>query len=256
MSAGRSVLLFLVSCAMVLAVAPTLRAEEPSPPPAPDATKTDAARASRLQGTAILGRNRPVTGATILVRASSRPGEMYVTATDAKGAFRLDGLPDGTYDVEFRRDGFETLKKEKIEVRFPFRAIVEVTMKPLAQPGSLPARSAGSDATASGSLKLEGIAVGQDGRGLSDVLVRLVRTDAAADPREVRSGEDGTFTLDALAPGAWELESRALAFLTVRADLSLVTSSHLRLVLVPQPTTYEPPPEDLIPTEEPIPPPG
>jgi len=50
---------------------------------------------------------------------------------DESGAFHVDGLPEATYTVEFRRDGLETVRKQGVTLRFPFRGIVEVVMKPL-----------------------------------------------------------------------------------------------------------------------------
>ena len=70
---------------------------------APDTEKVT--QGSRLQGAALLGRNRHVVGATVLIRRSDETSRFFVTASDSKGRFRVDGLPDGDYRVEVRREG-------------------------------------------------------------------------------------------------------------------------------------------------------
>ncbi len=232
------------------------RESAPASAPIMETATIQPPRVALLQGTAILARNRPVAGATVLVRATSRVGDLYLTSTDAKGAFRLDDVPDGAYDVEFLRDGLLPIRKDKVDVRSPFRSIVEVTMKTSTGTAPAAARAGGTAAQAPGSLKLHGSVGGRDGRPMSDVPIRLVRRDAAMDPREARTGPDGLFEVDGLAPGEFTLESRGLGVLPVRADLRLDASARIRLVLVPQPTLYEPSPVDLAPPEEPIPPPA
>jgi hypothetical protein len=238
-----------VRCAAILAVALLLvapaRADEP-PPSAPTAT-------TRLQGAATFERNRPVVGATVAVRPESRAGEVRLTTTDAKGNFRIDGLADGQYTVEFHREDLETVKKPGVSLRAPFRAIVEVKMRPRATPRSAPSapRAEGVSAEA----RIEGKVLGPEGTPASDVRVRAVRSDAAVDPRETRTGADGTFALEGLIPGEWRLESLGLGYLPVRLDLQVAGPTRLELHLVRQAATHLPLPLDLLPHEEPIPPP-
>lgn len=227
----------------------------PAAPPPPESAAASPARTTSLQGTAILGRSRPVAGATVLAAARSGPARIFVTSTDGRGTFLLDNVPEGAYDVEFLRDGLEAVRKEKVEVRAPFRAIVEVTMR-AASASAPPARVERAPAAEAGTLTLGGHASGRDGQPLSDVRVRIVRRDAAEDPREVRSGADGSFEVGSLAPGEFELDSGGLGVLPVRARFRLQESGQLRLVLVSQPTVYEPSPLELLPPEEPIPPPA
>src|SRR5262245_55994919 len=75
-------------------------APQTSEPAAPATPRT-----TSLQGTAIFTRNRPVAGATVVVSTRSRDAvpRILVTATDARGTFRIDGLSEGSYDVEFLR---------------------------------------------------------------------------------------------------------------------------------------------------------
>ena len=74
-------------------------------------------RLTRLQGSAYLGRRSGLVGAVVLVREESDPGTVFVTSTDEKGQFRVDGLHDGNYRVWLKRDGYRTVLKQQIEVR-------------------------------------------------------------------------------------------------------------------------------------------
>lgn len=210
------------------------------------------AATSRIQGSALLERNRPVAGATVVV-GSEGNGRRYVfTSTDSRGAFRVDGLPEGTYQVGFFRDGLLPILKPGIVLKPPFRGVVEVVMKP----GSAVLPSAGSSAPEGGApARVRGTASELEGAALSDVKIRFVRVDGSADPRETVTDGSGTFAVDELPPGRWEVESLGLAFLPLRAEIALEGESVLRLQLVRQPAGYRPLPLDLIPREEPIPPP-
>lgn len=225
------------------------------PAPSQPGASSSAARATRLQGTAQVDRNHPVAGATVVARAESGASTLYLTSTDAKGLFRLDGLPEGTYRVDLRKDGFEPVVKEAIALRFPFRAIVEVTLQPARAPRTAAARDpAGSDARSSGALRLEGTTIARDGGPIADVRVRAVRADGTEDPRRTLTREDGTFEIEELSPGPWRLELLGVGYLPIRTDLSLEAPARVVAVLVPQPASYEPTPLDLIPEEEAIPP--
>ena len=213
-----------------------------------------ASHTTRLQGTARIDRNRPVLGATVIVRAESGARDLYVTSTDGKGAFHFDGLPEASYTVEFHRDGLETIRKQEIVLRFPFRGIVEVVMKPLPKPPA-PSSSPRASESGTGTLKLEGVALAQAGQPVPEVRVRLARVDGSQDPRDVLSQGDGTFALEGLTHGDWRLESLGLGFVPIRMDLSLEVSIRVTLLLVPLSPNSEPSPLDLMPHEEPIPPP-
>jgi hypothetical protein len=86
---------------------------------------------------------------------------------------------------------------------------------------------------------------------------RLRWVDAAGrrDPASLRSGEDGSFALKDLPPGTWRVEVYGVGFLPVRVDLPVSENTAVTAVLVKQSASHEPLPLDLIPPEEPIPPP-
>jgi Carboxypeptidase regulatory-like domain len=207
---------------------------------------------SRLQGSASLGRNRQVSGATILVQGVDSAGTIFVTASDRQGLFSVDGLPDGDYRVELRRDGLETVVKQDVQLRFPARPVVEVLMKP---------RAAGAEARRAASLeggtevRLEGRVDIRDGGTLSGAQVRLRRLDGSRDPVTVHSAEDGSFALPAVASGDWQLDARAAGFLPIRAVITLSEDTVLELSLVTQEAGYKPSAYELMPREQVVPPP-
>jgi len=221
------------------------------------ATET-AVRGARLQGMAFFARNRQVVGATVTVHEMERRSRLFLTASDDKGSFLIDGLPNGNYSVQVEREGLAPVVKTDVQVRFPFRAIVEVAMEPLAAaPGSAaPAPGAGGNGAASGA-SVHGVARAREGGApVGEVEVRLVHGRAGQDPRQVATGADGSFEIADLAPGPWRLEARGAGFLPLRTTLALDGDAELVVSLVRQPAGHEPSPLDLMPDEQPIPPAG
>jgi len=206
-----------------------------------------------VQGQLRLGRGLPVVGATILLRPASNRSQLYVTATDETGSFRIDGLENGTYRLEARREGLEPLVKEAILVRYPYRAIVEATMNKVA-------RSEENTGEASASLsrssvwRVEGVVQDHRGAPLAEVRLRLVRPDGSEDPVVTVTRFDGTFEIEGVRGGLWNAEVLGGGFLPLRFALPLEESARLHARLVPYPIGYVPTPEDLMPPEEPIPP--
>jgi len=215
----------------------------------------EVARLSRLQGSASLGRNRGVIGATVLVHEAQEPSHVYVTATDYKGRFRVDNLPDGDYRVEIRREGLVPVVKEGVGLRFPSRAVIEVTMEP-SRTAPVPATIPTTDATLDElpRVALWGVVVERGGRPMPDVRLRFVRTDGRADPIVVRSADDGSFELPAVPAGRWRLDTRVVGYLPIWVTAQLDEDVRVTLSLVPQPAAYEPSPLELMPREQPIPP--
>lgn len=227
------------------------------PTPAQDAPAASAReKLSQLGGRAYLGRNAPVVGATVLVWPEERNGEVYLTSTDENGVFRVDGLPDGSYSLRVEREGLAAKAKDGIPLKFPFRAVVELNMDPLA-PGSAEASAVIPDATAAGGpLSLKGLVVEEGAGPMGEVQLRFVRTDGREDPRGLRSLRDGTFEVTGAGAGVWRLEVSAVGYLSQRLALDLQGAAFLKVILVRQPADYDPTPLELMPPEQPIPPEG
>jgi hypothetical protein len=77
-----------------------------------------------------------------------------------------------------------------------------------------------------------------------------------ADPRQLRTVEDGSFGASGLLAGSWQLEVSGVGYLPIRIGLELARAAELHVVLVPQPADYDPSPLELMPPEEPLVPDG
>jgi hypothetical protein len=214
-----------------------------------------ATRLSRLQGAASLGRNRHVVGATVLIRRSDEPSRFYVTASDSKGRFRVDGLPDGEYRLEVRREGLSTVVKDDVDLRFPSRAVIEVTMRPVdAAPDAMPRPTTGESLGSVPRIVVHGEVIERDGQAMPEVELRFVRTDGRADPIVARTGGDGSFELPQLPTGRWRLDTRVVGFLPIWVGMDFQVDTRLTVSMVPQPAGYDPSPLELMPPEQPVPP--
>lgn len=216
-----------------------------APPEAPPA----AAPAGLIQGTVILKRHSPVIGAAVLVRREDSAGRIDVTSTDSKGAFKVDSIPDGSYRVEILREGFRTVVKEAIVVRSPFRAVVEIVMEPEA------ASSGASSGAATGgaAVRVTGVVSAKDSGPKAEVRVRL---SGSGEARSALTAADGSFAFDGVASGSHRLEVLGAGYIPIRVAVDLAADASIVATLVPQPPNYAPDPADLLPPEEPIPPPS
>lgn len=214
------------------------------------AQEAGAERTSRLQGAVLAGPREPLLGAAVLVRPADDPGRVWLTTTGDRGAFRVDGLPDGVYTVTIARAGYATVFKPAIELRYPFRAVVEVRLEKAPEAPDLDDAFPSGD----GPVRVDGVALGPDGRPLADVRVRLVHVAGRHDPRALRTGEDGRFHVDDLPADAWRFEIEGVGMLDLRKIVRLIEDTAVTVVLVPQPADYEPSPLELMPPERPIPP--
>ena len=239
----RAVSIVLAAAAMI-AAASAAAAEETAPA---------GPKLARLEGTASLDRHRPVVGAAVLASASGDRPLLWLTSTDDKGLFYFERLPEGTYRVELKREGYSPVVKEGVAVRFPYRAVVEVRLVPDAAAKAPASRAEGQ---AGNRVRLSG-AVGVRGAGpLGEARVRLVRADGTEDPRSTLTLPDGSFELGDVPAGAWRIEVLGAGYLPARVNVELAQDARLTAILVQQPANYVAPALDLLSQEEPIPPPA
>jgi hypothetical protein len=216
------------------------------------ASHTGKPKLSKLQGRARESRTQDVVGAMVVVQRPEEPSVYYLTTSGGDGKFFVDGLPDGDYTVRLNREGYASEVKTGIQLKYPFRAVVEVTM----EPGQPDLSAAESQASATGEFALGGLIRSAAGEGLDEISVRIVRQDGAVDPRTLRTPEDGAFLFDGLSSGEWRLEVVGIGYLPVNQRLMLNADSAIVIQLVEQPPDYVPSPLELMPPEAPIAPEG
>lgn len=218
--------------------------------------KAQPPRLSRLQGTAYLDRNEDVIGATVVVHAMEDRSTVYLTSTDENGRFRIEGLPDGSYKVRVHRHGVETIVKDDVSVRFPFRAVVELDMEQIERGPILPTGVARDGDAPTGMATLHGTILTPKGNPMGEVKLRIVKTTGQSDPRMATTAEDGTFSIEGIEAGEWRVTIVGVGMLPIRTWIYLVGDHALEVRLVLQPAAYEPSPLELMPIEDPIPPAG
>ncbi len=239
------------------------RAQEADPPPAPDPVEVDrevseavgrapaTVRATKIQGRAITGRKTPIAGATIRVFSEDDTGIVYLTSTDEDGRFRVWGVPDGSYHVTIDRAGFETVVKDRVVVRGPIRAVLEVRLEPSTAPKTV-AELLGIEYDPEGRVSVTGTVVDVDGFPVPDVRFVFRRHDGTADPWYLKSGNDGAFRFDDVGAGLWDMEIKGVGYISIRTTVVLDRGGEAQIQLVPQPTDYLATPLDLVPEEVPI----
>jgi hypothetical protein len=217
---------------------------------ASDAPMTPASFSGQLRGTISYGRHAPAVGAIVIVRPELAPSPVRVATTSTTGGFAFDGLPDGNYRAEVRRDGYAPVVKTGIQVRTPFRAVVEV----LLAHGEAPGEAAPASGAVEGNASLAGTIRIAGGAPVAECRVRLLRRDGADDARMVLTDARGAFSLPQFAAGRWRLDVQGAGLLPLRAELDLVGDVSLEAQLAAQPANYKPLPQDLIVPEDVIPP--
>jgi hypothetical protein len=205
-----------------------------------------------LKGSARTARHRPVVGASVVIRSGAHPGTILLTSTDGKGNLKTMKLPDGLYDIAIAKDGLTTVVKKDVQIKFPFRPVVEIDMMPENQEAASGELAVLNLQKQDETIALTGEVKTLDGRILPDISIALVRVDGDENPVRVRSGEDGTFEWPRLAPGDWRVEIRGAGFLPIRATVSLTRSMKLLSLMVPQPAGHLLPALDLLPEEIPV----
>lgn len=218
-----------------------------SPPPVPK--PAPAASSGQIRGTISYGRRDPAVGAVVVVRPESGVTPIRAATTGTSGTFAFDGLPDGTYRAEIRRDGYVPVLKTAIAVHAPYRAVVEVLLTRGAA-ASEPKAALDGAASLTGTIHVAGGAL------LAEARVRLTRVEGAGegDARMALTDPSGAVHFTELAAGRWRLDVQGAGLLPLRANVELAGDVELEAVLAAQPANYRPLPQDLLVPEEVIPP--
>jgi hypothetical protein len=230
-------------------VSPPATVPAPVSPPATVPTPTASAASGQIRGTISYGRKDPAVGAVVVVRPETAVSPIRAATTGTSGTFAFDGLPDGTYRAEVRRDGYIPVVKPAIAVHAPYRAVVEVLLA-RGEAGSEP------KAALDGAASLKGTIHGGGGALLAEARVRLTRIAGGGedDARMALTDPSGAFAFTGLAAGRWRLEAQGAGLLPLRTNLDLAGDVEIEATLAAQPANYRPLPQDLLVPEEVIPP--
>jgi hypothetical protein len=237
---------------VVAAAAPALAQINLAEPPPTDEKPS---RVSRLQGTVAIDRYNEVLGATVVVHPEGDESTLYLTSTGRDGVFRIDGLPDGEYQLDINRPGFSPLSKNAVTMRYPFRAVVEVKMTPVDPATTMLAAYPGDDTGAVDAISVSGKVVTRRAGPIDEVDLRFIRPGGGRDPRAWRTDVDGNFRIE-VESGVWRLEVVGVGYLPVWTWIDFREDSELSIQLVPQPPDYAPTLFELLPAEVPVPPVG
>ena len=226
-------------------------------------TPLPAAIHSEMRGTALeSGKHTPLTGAVVMLYSQVENGTHYLTSSDPQGRFLFHSLSRGTYDLEVTLPGYRTGRKTDLQVRPPFRSIVEVLLEPGAEPETPPAPvdtpvGAADEDIPEGengvSLTLQ--LTGPNNEPVPEGLASLVPLSFGGSRRYERSDLQGNVSFAGQRPGRYRLVASAPGYLTVRSeriDLALGEISHVIVILTLYPLDYAGNLEDLLPPEEPL----
>lgn len=208
-----------------------------------------ASAAGQMRGVITTARRTPAVGAVVLVKPEGAATPVLVGTTGVSGRFAFDGLADGTYRAEVRREGYLPVVKSGIAVKAPYRAVVEVTLvRGKAGPEEASALPPGT-----GTVRLT-VRTGPE-TPLAEARVRLVQAEGREDPRATLTNGSGQASFESLPAGTWRLEILGAGLLPLRAALDVAGEIAVDATMSPQPADYQPAPQDLIVPEDATPPP-
>ncbi len=158
-----------------------------------------------------VGGSLPGVSVTIV---SERGGPARQTLTDGDGAYRLEGLPDQTYRIDFQLRGFDRIRQNRVRVRqdthvevdasLPLNAICECVWSGLAttlQP-------------------LPGLVLDEANRPLPNARVELVTPNR----RETTyTNKEGRFLVRAPLKGMWPITASEGGFRSATSRISAAT---------------------------------
>src|SRR5467141_1709135 len=144
----------------------------PSPSPTPQDTPAPEGRTIRsvfgtIMGTVFDTKKQPLAGWMVQLSSRGDDSQLRVTGTDDKGQYVFKDLPAGTCDIEIQTENEAARRKGRIEVRPPFRNIVDfqVGPQPPEKPGPLAAMAEARKKAAGGEAAVPDGAVPGDAAG-------------------------------------------------------------------------------------------
>jgi carboxypeptidase family protein len=255
--------------------APSATPAEPAPSATPAKPAPDAPARRSVFGTivgAVLDiKKKPMAGCMVQLSSRGEGATLRVTGTDEKGHYVFKDLPAGVYDIEVAASGDVSSQKGKIEVRPPFRNIIDFEFGPhvedrrgAAQIGEALKKATGAGVvptqpeSAPGEpvkmVPVRGTFLDVQKRPIPEVSVMLLSL-AGTRTMQAFSGEDGTFLIPEVQPGRYRVLVSAPGYVSLDLKtvvVSAVSGLNLGLSLVDYPLNFKSKPEDRLPPEEPL----
>ena len=114
---GRTIYVLIAALTVLLAAAPPALAQGGG-----------ASTTGTINGKVVDSSGAVLPGVTVTASSASLMG-VQTSVTDASGMYRFPALPPGSYTLAFELPGFNTLKREAIEISMGFTATVNVELK-------------------------------------------------------------------------------------------------------------------------------
>lgn len=249
-------------------------AAQDRPAPAPEAPPVRQV-VGTITGTVHDGLKKPIVGCMVQLTSRGQDGMLRVTGSDEKGHYVFKDLPAGTYDIEVGTAEDLTRRKERIEVKPPFRNIVDFEIGPRtekqvrqdvstallaealkkAAAGRPDPGGAAAPADPAGTVPVRGTFVDARKRPIPEVSVMLLSLEGKGTFQDF-SGMDGTFSLPAVPPGRYRVLVASPGYVSIdlkAVDVSPAKGLNLSLSLVDYPLNFKGRTEDRLPPEEPLP---
>lgn len=218
---------------------------------------------AEMRGTALeAGSRRPLAGAVAALHSESDAGLHFLTSSDSSGRFLFQTLPAGVYSLEVTLAGYRSAGKKGLEIRPPFRSIIEMALERGAEAGAeRPAADGGAGGPpAQGTGEASGIPfaftlMDREQKPVPEGIVALVALGGDEPRRSAKTDSGGNVSFEGLQPRRYRLTASAPGFLSVRSeriDLSGVTRARVTVILTPYPLDFAGNLEDLLPFEEPL----
>lgn len=166
--------------------------------------------------------NQPMQAVSVSAM-SERGGRVTTVTTDQEGAYRLDGMADGVYRLDFELAGFETIRRNQVRVRQDenidvdavlrvgrvCECLTEVELPTLPRP-------------------LNGKVVDKEGRPLPLARVQIATQVHRA---TTYTDKEGRFLFSVPVKGAWSITASDTGFASTTQKISRATVGPLVLTL-------------------------
>ena len=286
----------LLLAAILLPSGVGVRADEPRPSPSPTTQDTagSAGQGSQpgttgapegrtvrsvfgtIMGTVFDPKKKPLAGWMVQLSSRGDDSQLRVTGTDDNGQYVFKDLPAGTYDIEIQAENEAARKKGRIEVRPPFRNIVDFLVGPqsqekpnlvagLAAEARKKAAGAGTTAPdgdvaadAARQVPVRGTFLDAQKRPVSEVSVTLVALEGKS-TFQTFSGDNGSFAIPAVPPGRYRVLVFSPGYVPIdlkSIEVSPASGLNLSLSLVDYPLNTKERPQERLPREQPLPAPS